>query len=110
MASVGYTPLNARDLDHLDPRFVHASTREVVLASCFRSAVDRLNPAAPAAACEDALKQVRDLGQPALLSGNRAFHWVLVASVWVQCQKEGETGGDFVRLVDWPDERASAAP
>ena len=32
LASVGYTPLNARDLDHLDPRLERASTREVVLA------------------------------------------------------------------------------
>ena len=32
LASVGYTPLNARDYDHLDPRLVRASNREVVLA------------------------------------------------------------------------------
>jgi hypothetical protein len=32
LASVGYTPLNARDYDHLDPRLIRASNREVVLA------------------------------------------------------------------------------
>jgi len=101
LASVGYTPLNARDLDHLDPRLARASNREVVLAVSLRAAIDRLNPTVPAAAREDAFKQVLDLGQPALLSGNRAFHRLLVAGVPVQYQKDGETRGDFVRLVDW---------
>ncbi len=103
LASVGYTPLNARDLDHLDPRLVRASAREVVLPVSLRAAIDRLNPAVPAAAREDAFKQVLDLGQPALLPGNRAFHRVLVTGVPVQYQKDGETRGDFVRLVDWQD-------
>jgi type I restriction enzyme R subunit len=103
LASVGYTPLNARDLDHLDPRLARASTREVVLSVSLRAAIDRLNPAVPAAAREDAFRQVLDLGQPARLSGNRAFHRVLVKGVPVQYQKDGETRGDFVRLVDWQD-------
>jgi type I restriction enzyme R subunit len=103
LASVGYTPLNARDLDHLDPRLERSSTRDVVLVSCLRAAIDRLNPSVPAAAREDAFKQMLDMGQPALLSGNRAFHRVLVAGVPVQYQKDGETRGDFVRLIDWHD-------
>jgi type I restriction enzyme R subunit len=103
LASEGYTPLNARDFDNLDPRLVRASTREVVLSVSLRAAIDRLNPSVPAAAREDAFRQVLDLGQPALLSGNRAFHRVLVAGVPVQYQKDGETRGDFVRLVDWQE-------
>lgn len=101
LASVGYTPLNARDLDELDSRLARASNREVVLAACLRSAIDRLNPAVPVSAREDAFRQVLDMGQPALLSGNRAFHRVLVTGVPVQYQTDGETRGDFVRLIDW---------
>jgi type I restriction enzyme R subunit len=103
LASVGYTPLNARDLDNLDPRLERSSTREVLLSVSLRAVIDRLNPDVPAAAREDAFLQVLDLGQPALLSGNRAFHRVLVTGVPVQYQKDGETRGDFVRLVDWQD-------
>lgn len=103
LASIGYTPLNARDLDNLDPRLERVSTREVVLAVSLRAAIDRLNPTVPAAAREDAFKQVLDMGQPALLSGNRAFHRVLVTGVPVQYQKDGDTRGDFVRLIDWQD-------
>ena len=101
LVSVGYTPLNARDLDHLDPRLERGSTREVLLTVCLRAAIARLNPHMPSSALEDAYKQVIDMGQPALLSGNRAFHRVLVAGVPVQYQLNGETLGDFVRLVDW---------
>ena len=107
LASVGYTPLNARDLDHLDPRLERGSTREVVLAVSLRAAIARLNPHMPSSAHEDAYKQVLDMGQPALLSGNRAFHRVLVAGVPVQYQKNSETRGDFVRLVDWHNTAAN---
>ena len=103
LASEGYTPLNARDLDHLDLRLERANTREVVLAVSLRAAINRLNPTVPAAAREDAFRRVLDLGQPTLLSGNRAFHRILVTGVPVQYQKGGETRGDFVRLVDWHD-------
>ena len=103
LTSVGYTPLNARDLDHLDPRLERGNTREVLLAVILRAAITRLNPHMPKSAHEDAYKQVLDMGQPALLSGNRAFHRMLVAGVPVQYQKDGETRGDFVRLVDWQD-------
>lgn len=107
LASVGYTPLNARDLDNLDPRLARASTREVVSTVSLRTAIDRLNPAVPSAAREDALRQVLDLVQPALLSGNRAFHRVMVTGVPVQYQKDGETRGDLVRLVDWHNTAAN---
>jgi len=72
-----------------------------------RSAINRLNPAIPQVAREDALKQVMDLGIPALLSANRHFHGLLVNGVPVQYQKDGETRGDFVRLVDFVDVAAN---
>ncbi len=103
LASVGYTPLNARDLDHLDPRLERTSTREVLLVAELRAAIDRLNPAVPATAREDAFKQVLDAGGPALLTANKAFHKLLVNGVPVQYQKDGDTRGDFVRLIDWHD-------
>jgi len=41
------------------------------------------------------------------LSANRLFHRLLVGGVPVQYQKDGETRGDFVRLIDWADVRAN---
>jgi type I restriction enzyme R subunit len=75
--------------------------RQVLLLGRLRSAVAALNPAVPAAAREDAVRQVMDLGTPVLLAANRQFHRMLVGGVPVQYQHDGETRGDFVRLVDW---------
>lgn len=97
----GYTALNARDFDHLDTRLVRSSNREVLLMNPLRAAIERLNPQMPANAHEDALQHILNIGQVALLSGNRAFHRVLVTGVPVQYQQNGETRGDFVRLIDW---------
>lgn len=77
--------------------------RQVLLLGRLRSAVAALNPTVPAAAREDAIRQVQDLGTPVLLAANRHFHRLLVGGVPVQYQQEGETRGDFVRLVDWAD-------
>ena len=103
LASLGYTPLNARDLDHLDPRLERTSNREVLLVAELRAAIDRLNPNVPAVARADAYRQVLDAVGPALLSCNRAFHRLLVTGVPVQYQRDGETRGDLVRLIDWDD-------
>ena len=71
-----------------------------LLVERLRGAIKRLNPTVPLVAREDALKQVMDLGIPALLSDNRHFHGLLVNGVPVHYQKDGETRGDFVRLVE----------
>ncbi len=75
--------------------------RQVLLTGRLRQAIKLLNPAVPQAARDDALKQVIDLGTPSLLAANRQFHKLLLNGVPVQYQQDGETRGDFVRLIDW---------
>ncbi|MBP6917618.1 MAG: type I restriction endonuclease subunit R [Legionellaceae bacterium] len=75
--------------------------QDILLIERLRSAINQLNPEIPLAACEDALQQVRDLNTPILLSANRRLHNFLVNGVPVEYQKDGETRGDFVRLIDF---------
>ena len=103
LQDVGYSHRYGPDIAHDGPTPERSSYREVLLAGRLRDAITRLNPGIPAAARDDALKQVVDLGQPALLSANRQFHRLLVAGVPVQYPQGGDTRGDFVRLVDWAD-------
>lgn len=103
LSELGYSVHSGYDIAHDGPNPQRASYREVVLAGRLREAIARLNPQVPAVAREDALHRVLDLGIPSLLSANRAFHKLLVAGVPVQYQKDGETVGDFVRLLDWSD-------
>ena len=101
LQDVGYTHRYGPDIAHDGTSPERADYRQVVLPFRLREAINRLNPDIPVAAREDAIKQVTDLGIPSLLSANRAFHKLLVGGVPVQYQKDGETRGDFVRLIDW---------
>ena len=103
LADVGWQHRYGPDLapDGLAPE--RDNYRQVLLIGRLRQAVAALNPDVPQSAREDALKQVVDLGTPALLAANRQFHRLLVTGVSVQYRRDGETRGDFVRLVDWGD-------
>jgi type I restriction enzyme R subunit len=76
---------------------------QVILVERLRGTISRLNPLIPFVAREDALHQVLNLDTPVLLSANRLFHRLLVNGVPVEYQKDGETRGDFVRLIDFAD-------
>jgi type I restriction enzyme R subunit len=101
LADVGYIRVYGPDIapDGATPE--RSDYRQVLLIERLRQAVATLNPGVPPSAREDAVKQVIDLGTPVLLAANRQFHRLLVAGVPVQYQRDGETRGDFVKLVDW---------
>jgi type I restriction enzyme R subunit len=101
LTDVGYTHRYGPDMAHDGPSPERSSYQQVLLPFRLREAIARLNPTIPTAAREDAFKQVSDLGIPALLAANQHFHRMLVTGVPVQYQKDGETRGDLVRLVDW---------
>ncbi len=103
LARVGWQHRHGPDIAPDGDAPERTSYREVLLLGRLRAAIAALNPAVPAAAREDALRQVQDLGTPVLLAANRQFHRLLVGGVPVQYQQDGETRGDFVRLVDWAD-------
>ena len=103
LAELGYAVHFGPDIAHDGANPERSSYRQAVLPFRLREAIRRLNPDIPPAARDDALHRVLDLGVPAQLSANRAFHKLLVAGVPVQYQRDGETVGDFVRLVDWAD-------
>ena len=103
LAEVGYTRVFGPDISPDGRDQERDDYRQVLLLGRLRNAIARLNPGIPLAAREDALQQVKDLGIPVQLSANRHFHKLLVGGVPVQYQKDGETRGDFVRLIDWAE-------
>jgi type I restriction enzyme R subunit len=80
---------------------------QVVLVERLRDAIGRLNPLIPLVALADALGQVLSLDTPVLLSANRTFHRFLINGVPVEYQRDGETRGDFVRLIDFTNVAAN---
>ena len=101
LADIGYTVRSGPDIAHDGPDPQRTGYTQVILPSRLRDAINRLNPHIPASAREDAFKQVENLDTPVLLAANRTFHKLLTNGVNVEYQKDGETRGDFVRLVDW---------
>lgn len=107
LAEVGYRHVYGPAIAYDGENPERDSYRQVLLIERLRSAIAKLNPTVPLAAREDALKQVQELGLPIQLSANRLFHRLLVSGVPVQYQKDGETRGDFVRLIDWVEVKAN---
>ena len=77
--------------------------REVALRHRLRDAIRRLNPNIPAGAQDEACRMVLNPNIPGQVQANRQMHRWLVEGVPVQYQKDGETRGDRVKLVDWTD-------
>jgi type I restriction enzyme R subunit len=107
LTELGYTHVYGPDIAHDGANPERDNYRQVVLVERLRAAIAKLNPKVPLVAREDALKQVLELGVPVQLSANRVFHRLLVGGVPVQYQKDGETRGDFVRLIDWAEVKAN---
>lgn len=78
-----------------------SSFEEVLLLDRLKSAVARINPAVPADAREDAIKQIERLSSPELIANNEAFHRLLTEGIKVTYQKHGQSRGDLVWLVDF---------
>lgn len=107
LADIGYTHLYGPDIAPDSDAPERTDYRQVLLSNRLRNAINRLNPAIPLSARDDALRQVLNLDTPVLLSANRTFHNLLVNGVPVEYQKDGETRGDFVKLIDFTDDSAN---
>lgn len=103
LTQAGYTHVCGYDIAPDGPNPERSDYRQPVLLDRLRSAISKLNPTIPLVAREDALNQIKDMGIASLISANRQFHNYLVNGVPVQFQKNGETRGDFVRLIDFVD-------
>ena len=103
LANTGYAVIHGYDIAPDGPHPERDNYTQVILKERLRKAIARLNPLIPLVAREDALMLVLNLDTPVLLSANRSFHRLLVNGVPVEYQKDGETRGDFVRLMDFSD-------
>ncbi len=106
LASLGWSTAHGPDISPPDartPGSERATYRDVILAQRLRDAIARLNPHIPSTARDDALRRVLAPNVPGLVNANRQLHRWLVDGVPVEFQKDGETRGDRVRLLDFTD-------
>jgi type I restriction enzyme, R subunit len=96
---------------HLAPGEIaseRSSFSDVVLVGRLRNAIQRLNPAIPSDAREEALRKVLSHDAPSLTANNRAFHRMLRDGVPVEYRREdGSIAGDHGRLIDFDNPNAN---
>lgn len=110
LAEMGWSTAHGPDISPPDvktPGTERASYRSVVLAGRLAHAIARLNAHVPAGARDDALRRVVTPNLPGLTNANRQVHRWLVDGVPVEFQKDGETRGERVRLLDFADVSAN---
>ncbi|MFH1976524.1 MAG: type I restriction endonuclease subunit R [Pseudomonadota bacterium] len=74
---------------------------DVVLRHTLEQAINRLNPALPETAQQEALKAALSVYSPQLIDANEAFHKMLTEGVPVTVMKDGQERGERVWLVDF---------
>lgn len=110
LGGLGWDTAHGPDISPPDtktPGTERASYRDVVLSGRLNDAIVRLNPHIPAGARDDALRRVLDPNVPGLVNANRQVYRWLVDGVPVEFQKDGETRGARVRLLDFNDVTAN---
>lgn len=93
LVGLGYSYIYAPDLER--------NHEEVLLKDRLLNAVEKINPALPYSAIEDAIKQIERIKSSELLSDNETFHKLLVEGVKVDVQRDGITRGEIVHLADF---------
>lgn len=101
LRELGYAYQQGPGIAHDGEQPERESYEQVLLLGRLRAAVRRINPKIPAAAQEEAVKQVARIASPELLVNNEVFHRMLTEGVKVDYQQDGTTRGDLVWLVDF---------
>lgn len=100
--SLGYQVLCGLEIAPEELTAERETYADVVLVDRLQSAIERLNPAIPPEAREDALRKVLRIHEPGIVTTNRAFHRLLTDGVDVEYPGEGgRVVGDKVWLLDF---------
>ncbi len=98
---LGYEYIYAPSIAHDGENPERRSYEEILLTRRMAEAVRRINPNVPAAAQEEAIKEIQRIHSPELVANNESFHRLLTEGIKVSYQKDGQQRGDLVWLIDF---------
>jgi type I restriction enzyme R subunit len=89
-------------------RYLHGSQIErnldsVILEDELKNSLKRLNPLLPQSARTEAYNQILHVGSSDMMASNEKFHNLLCEGVTVEYEKDGNTQGINVKLIDLDD-------
>jgi len=104
LAGLGYQTVFGPDIAPGMPGAERNDYGQVVLQRRLRQALQRLNPAVPADALEDAFRKLTRPDSPSLVANNHVIHKYLVKGVPVEYRRaDGSIGGDLVRVLNYDE-------
>jgi type I restriction enzyme R subunit len=101
LQNLGYAYHHGYDLQPEGKDQERENFDEVVLKDRLQQAINRLNPTIPADALNQAQREIFNIASSDLLNNNEIFHKYLTEGITVEYQKNGETRGEPVNLIDW---------
>ncbi|TGK52762.1 type I restriction endonuclease subunit R [Leptospira bouyouniensis] len=101
LESQGYQYVYGPDIapDSEEPE--RESFETVLLVKRLEESLLRINPTLPYESIEDAIKQIQRLNSRELIVNNHNFHRFLTEGIQVVYQKDGNSRGDLVSLIDF---------
>ena len=104
LGSLGWSVAHGPDIAPDTPGAARLDYGQVVLEQRLRDALTRLNPDLPAAALDDAFRQLNRPEGPMLETRNRAFHHMIVDGITVEYRaSDGTVHGSQVSMIDFDD-------
>jgi type I restriction enzyme, R subunit len=74
---------------------------EVLLKNHLTQALARINPCIPPEARNQAQRELQNIASSDLIANNETFHRYLTEGITVEYQRDGETKGEQLWLIDW---------
>jgi type I restriction enzyme, R subunit len=99
--NAGYSYSNGYDIQPEGIKQERESFGEVILKDRLPQAISRINPSIPHDAQYQAQREIFNIASSDLLNNNEIFHKYLTEGITVEYQKNGETRGEPVKLIDW---------
>ncbi|MDZ4726834.1 MAG: type I restriction endonuclease subunit R [Leptospira sp.] len=101
LESLGYQYIYGPDIAPDSDQPERESFEDVLLVRRLEESLLRINPSLPKESIEDAIKQIQRLNSRELIVNNHNFHRFLTEGIQVVYQKDGNSRGDLVSLIDF---------
>jgi type I restriction enzyme, R subunit len=101
LQTLGYAYSNGYDIQPEGKQQERESFGDVILIDRLTRSISRINPTIPPDARQQAIREIFNIGSPDLLNNNETFHRYLTEGITVEYQKDGDTRGEQVWLIDW---------
>lgn len=101
LRELGYAYVPGPDIAPDGPYPERESYQQVILLNRLEAAIERLNPGASESARTEAVRQLQQIGAPALVQTNREIHNLLVNGIEVEVLRDGKTRGERIEFIDF---------